>query len=73
MNKETIEIETVDLTPTWEYAARIYTMAMINGTDEGKREATEELVKMGKLVDDLQKKLKEWELFEKSEARANEI
>lgn len=70
MNKETIDI---DMTPTWEVAARIYTMTMINGTDEGKREATEELVKMGKMVDELQKKLKEWEMFEKSEAKANEI
>ena len=59
------------MTPTWEYAARIYTMTMINGTDKGKREATEELVKMGQMVDDLQKKLKEWEMFEKSEAIAN--
>lgn len=70
MNTETIE--SIDMTPTWEYAARIYTMTMINGTDKGKREATEELVKMGKMVDELQKKLKEWELFEKSEAKATE-
>jgi len=45
--------KTIDLTPTWEGVARIHIMLIENGTDEGKRDAREGIIEMGKLIDQL--------------------
>lgn len=44
---------TINLTPTWTAAANIYITVLENGNDEGKEIAREEILKMGKLLDEL--------------------
>ena len=41
----------IDLTPTWETAARIYAAVLENGTGEGKSSALEGLLEMGRILD----------------------
>jgi len=43
----------VDLTPTWEFAVKIYIEVLenANASDEGKQAAREELLKLAQLVD----------------------
>ncbi len=49
-------MKTIDLTPTWETAARIYIEVLENGeTEEGKQAARDEIMRMAKLLDDLRK------------------
>lgn len=43
-------METIDLTPTWPEALRIYLFALENGTDEGRAEAIKELERMAKVA-----------------------
>jgi hypothetical protein len=50
---EEAPVRTVDMTPTWAAAARIYIMALENGTGEGKQMAREEIERMGILLDSL--------------------
>jgi hypothetical protein len=45
--------DTVDLTPTWETAARIYSAVLEDGTEEGKRQARAGLLEMGRILDQL--------------------
>jgi len=41
----------MDLTPTWEQAARIMCMVMEAGTLEGKEMAKEQIMDMGRMLD----------------------
>lgn len=52
-------MKTIDLTPTWKTAATIHATCLRDGTPEGQRMAFKEVVKMGKLIDKLQARLKE--------------
>lgn len=45
--------------PTWEYAMRIYLAVLENGTEEGKENARQELMRLAKLVDDMNAAKKE--------------
>lgn len=44
------QVETIDLTPTWPEALRIYLFALENGTTAGKRAAMEGLEQMAKVA-----------------------
>lgn len=44
-------VEAIDLTPTWEQAAGIYVLIMLDGSEEGKQQAAEDLMDMGKKFD----------------------
>jgi len=45
--------DSIDLTPTWETAARIYAAVLESGTGEGKTAALEGLLEMGRILDQL--------------------
>ena len=45
-------MQTIDITPTWQHAMPILIMALENGTEQGKRAAREELMRLAKLVDE---------------------
>ena len=45
--------DTIDLTPTWETAARIYSVVLEDGTEEGKRQARAGLLEMGRMIDEI--------------------
>ena len=47
--------ETIKLVPSWEAAANMLSMVIRDGTDEGREEAIKEVVRMGKLLDELLK------------------
>jgi len=44
-------VGTIDLTPTWSAVLPILILALTNGTDEGRKMATEELKNMAKAAD----------------------
>ena len=46
---------TIDCTPTWEAATRIYLTVLESGNAEGKKIAREELLRLAKAYDTLQK------------------
>lgn len=46
-------MEYIDLTPSWEAAARIYITVLEHGTEEGKRAAREELMRLARQYDQL--------------------
>ena len=43
----------IDLTPTWEAAARIYIEVLEHGTEEGKQAARAELIRLAQQYDAL--------------------
>lgn len=43
--------KTIDITPTWVQAAKIIALALVNGTEEGRKIAKDELIHMAKLAD----------------------
>jgi hypothetical protein len=47
------EMRTIDMTPTWEQATRIYMMVLEDGTEEGKVTAREELLRLARQYDEL--------------------
>ena len=52
--------ETIDITPTWESAVKIF-MAVLenkNASYEGKRVAREELVRLAQIVDNQNERIK---------------
>lgn len=49
---------TIDMTPTWTETARMLTVLLEEGTEEGKRVAREEIHRMGEIIDALQKEAK---------------
>ena len=46
-------MRTIDITPTWEAAVRIYMMVLEDGTEEGKVMAREELMRLARNYDAL--------------------
>jgi len=46
-------MRTIDMTPTWETAVRIYMMVLEDGTEEGKETAREELLRLARQYDEL--------------------
>jgi hypothetical protein len=53
-------METIDLTPTWKSAVKIYIAVLQNenASYEGKQIAEEELLNLAQIVDDLKKEEK---------------
>lgn len=49
--------KTIDLTPSWKWAAQMYATALRDGTDKGQEMAYAEIVRMGQIIDDLQTEL----------------
>ena len=52
-------MRTIDMTPTWEAAVRIYLLVLEDGTDEGKDMAREELLRLARQYDALVADLKQ--------------
>lgn len=48
-------MQTINITPTWEQAAKIFAMILENGNAQGKKEARQSIVEMGQHIDTLQK------------------
>jgi hypothetical protein len=50
--------ETIDLTPSWEFAVRIYITVLENpeASAEARRSATDELLRLARMVDNLNTK-----------------
>jgi hypothetical protein len=46
-------MRTIDLTPSWETAVRIYIMVLEEGTEQGKVAAREELLRLARQYDAL--------------------
>jgi hypothetical protein len=46
-------MRTIDITPSWETAVRIYMMVLEEGTEEGKASAREELLRLARNYDAL--------------------
>ena len=46
-------MRTIDLTPSWETAVRIYMMVLEEGTEQGKVAAREELLRLARQYDAL--------------------
>lgn len=46
-------MRTIDLTPSWETAVRIYIMVLENGEEKGKIAAREELMRLARNYDQL--------------------
>ena len=55
MKLEEVQSEptTVDIKPTWQFAMKVYIMALENGTEEGRRAARDDLMALAKWVDEL--------------------
>lgn len=53
MADKTTQTETIDLTPNWQTAVRIYCAVLENGTEEGKQMAREDLQRLARIVDDM--------------------
>lgn len=45
------EAGTINITPTWTTAAKIYLSVLLDGTPEGKKIAREEIMRMANLLD----------------------
>lgn len=46
-------VKTIELIPTWRAAARIYVACLLNGTEEGKRNAEDGIMEMAEKLDAL--------------------
>ena len=51
--RKELNMEYIDLTPTWEAATRIYIEVLEHGTEEGKQAAREELIRLAQQYDAL--------------------
>ena len=49
--RKELNMEYIDLTPTWEAATRIYIEVLEHGTEEGKQAAREELIRLAQQYD----------------------
>lgn len=49
----------VDMTPTWEEAARMLIAVLENGTSQGKALARAEIIRMGQIIDQYKKETTE--------------
>lgn len=54
-------MKTIDITPSWETAVRIYLLVLEDGTEEGKVTAREELLRLARQYDDLTADMKQEE------------
>ena len=54
-------MRTIDLTPSWEAAVRIYLMVLEDGEEKGKEMAREELLRLARQYDDLTADMKQEE------------
>ena len=54
-------MKTIDITPSWETATRIYMMVLEDGTEEGKITAREELLRLARQYDELTADMKQEE------------
>jgi hypothetical protein len=54
-------MRTIDITPSWETAVRIYIMVLEDGTEEGKEMAREELMRLARNYDTLVADMKQEE------------
>ena len=52
-------MRTIDMTPTWEAAVRIYLLVLEEGEDKGKEMAREELMRLARQYDALVADLKQ--------------
>jgi hypothetical protein len=52
-------MKTIDITPTWEQAVRIYLLVLEDGTEEGKDMARKELLRLARTYDALNNSVKE--------------
>jgi hypothetical protein len=55
------EMRTIDMTPTWETAVRIYIMVLEDGEEKGKVAAREELMRLARNYDTLVADMKQEE------------
>ncbi len=46
-----VPVKTIELVPTWKAAARIYMMALVNGTHEGRKAAEAGILEMAEKLD----------------------
>jgi len=46
-------MRTIDMTPTWEAAVRIYLLVLEDGEEKGKEMAREELLRLARQYDEL--------------------
>ena len=54
-------MRTIDMTPSWETAVRIYIMVLEDGEEKGKEMAREELMRLARNYDELVADLKQEE------------
>ena len=47
------EVRTIDMTPTWQSAVQIYCAVLEDGSEDGKRGARQELLRIARIVDRL--------------------
>lgn len=53
-------MRSVNIAPTWKYAAQIYIMCLENGQDENAKEgARKEIMRMAELLDTMQEQQRE--------------
>jgi hypothetical protein len=52
-------MRTIDMTPSWETAVRIYIMVLEDGEEKGKEMAREELMRLARQYDDLTADMKQ--------------
>ena len=43
----------IDMTPTWSAAAQMLALIITDGGDDGRADAANEVLRMGKIIDDL--------------------
>jgi len=48
---ESLKPATVDVKPTWQFAMKVYIMALENGTREGKQAARDDLMELARSLD----------------------
>lgn len=47
------KISKIDILPNWQQTMSVYTFVLINGNDEGKKEAVKYLMDLGKRLDQI--------------------
>lgn len=52
-------MRTIDMTPTWEAAVRIYLLVLEEGSEEGRVTARKDLLRLARAYDALNAKVKE--------------
>jgi len=47
----------IDMTPTWEAAARMLAVIITNGEDDARADAAQEVIRMGRIIEDLKREV----------------